>query len=176
VSNDKTKDAARQRMARTGESYTAARRAVIAEHARPVGEWRHNDDERRWELDFFYDEAAMRQVTVTYVTDEFIEKAASPERAALYVQERLGTVPPPLAAHLSRLYYLLVCRECGDPDQSLAMPFDSAAARGEWASGHTAATGHDRWFATETTGRLSTEDLAAMIAQSDTVLRGIVRP
>ena len=33
MTHDAVKQAARERMARTGESYTAARRAVIAEHA-----------------------------------------------------------------------------------------------------------------------------------------------
>lgn len=41
-------------------------------------------------------------------------------------------------------FYVLVCRQCGDGD--LSMPFESAAARGRWASEHTKGTGHDRWF------------------------------
>lgn len=40
--------------------------------------------------------------------------------------------------------YVLVCRLCGDGN--LVMPFESAAARGKWASGHTRGTGHDQWF------------------------------
>jgi hypothetical protein len=43
-----------------------------------------------------------------------------------------------------RIFYVLVCRECGDGD--LPMPFDSPVARGRWASEHTKGTGHDRWF------------------------------
>jgi hypothetical protein len=43
-------------------------------------------------------------------------------------------------------FYLLACRDCGDPERPLAMPFGSAAERGKWASEHTQATGHDRWW------------------------------
>lgn len=39
MSHDKIKDAARRRMTRTGESYTAARRAVIGEHRTPAPRW-----------------------------------------------------------------------------------------------------------------------------------------
>ena len=45
-----------------------------------------------------------------------------------------------------KVFYVLVCRECGDPDRPLPMPFESAEARGRWAAGHTRGTGHDRWF------------------------------
>ena len=41
-------------------------------------------------------------------------------------------------------WYVLVCRECGNG--GLPMPFESAEARGKWASDHTRATGHSRWF------------------------------
>ena len=44
------------------------------------------------------------------------------------------------------MFYLLACRQCGDPDRPLPIPFESPAARGKWASGHTAGTGHDRWI------------------------------
>jgi hypothetical protein len=44
------------------------------------------------------------------------------------------------------VFYLLVCRECGDGDDALVMPFESAEARGKWAAAHTRGTGHDRWF------------------------------
>lgn len=43
-------------------------------------------------------------------------------------------------------FYLLVCLECGDPDDQLIMPFDSPDARGKWATAHTRGTGHDRWW------------------------------
>jgi hypothetical protein len=43
-------------------------------------------------------------------------------------------------------FYVLACRDCGYPDRPLIMPFSSAAKRGKWASEHTKATGHDRWF------------------------------
>lgn len=45
---------------------------------------------------------------------------------------------------MSKTFYLLVCRECGNG--RLVMPFGSAAERGEWAAEHTRATGHDSWF------------------------------
>lgn len=44
------------------------------------------------------------------------------------------------------VFYLLVCRECGDPERPLPIPFESPAARGKWAAEHTQATGHDRWI------------------------------
>jgi hypothetical protein len=66
-------------------------------------------------------------------------------------------------------FYLLVCRECGNGD--LVMPFGSPAERGKWASGHTKGTGHDRWFVTETDRRLTSEEVAEMMARNDEVLR-----
>jgi hypothetical protein len=45
-----------------------------------------------------------------------------------------------------RVYYVLVCRDCGDGDDALPIPFESAAARGRWAAAHTQGTGHDRWL------------------------------
>jgi hypothetical protein len=44
------------------------------------------------------------------------------------------------------IFYVLVCRDCGDPDRLLPMPFSSPDERGRWASEHTRATGHARWF------------------------------
>ena len=44
------------------------------------------------------------------------------------------------------VFYVLVCRLCGDPAKPLPMPFESPAERGKWAAAHTAATGHDSWF------------------------------
>ena len=49
-----------------------------------------------------------------------------------------------MADTTTETFYLLVCRECGDGD--LVMPFGSPEERGKWASGHTKATGHDRWW------------------------------
>jgi hypothetical protein len=43
------------------------------------------------------------------------------------------------------VWYVLICREC-DPDLTAPMPFQSARERGQWASAHTLATGHERWF------------------------------
>jgi len=47
---------------------------------------------------------------------------------------------------MSETFYLLACLECGDPENPLPMPFGSPAERGKWASEHTRATGHDRWW------------------------------
>jgi hypothetical protein len=44
------------------------------------------------------------------------------------------------------VFYVVVCRQCGDPDHPLPMPFSSPAERGHWAAEHTKGTGHDRWF------------------------------
>jgi hypothetical protein len=45
---------------------------------------------------------------------------------------------------VTKIFYVLVCRLCGNGD--LPMPFESAEARGKWASAHTKGTGHDRWL------------------------------
>lgn len=75
-------------------------------------------------------------------------------------------------AETTETFYLLVCRECGSGD--LVMPFGSPAERGKWAAAHTRATGHDRWFVTESGGRLSSEQVAEMMARNDEVLQGHV--
>jgi hypothetical protein len=75
---------------------------------------------------------------------------------------------------MTRKFYLLVCRECGDGD--LAMPFGSEEERGRWAGGHTRGTGHDRWFVTESSGWLPGEQVAGMLARHDEVLRGLRAP
>jgi hypothetical protein len=57
-------------------------------------EWRHNDDESRWE--YGYDDLAyMRFVVGAWVTDECIERTI-PEMTAASLYRRLGSVPPPL--------------------------------------------------------------------------------
>ena len=43
-------------------------------------------------------------------------------------------------------FYMIACRECGDPERPLPMPFGSQAERGKWAAAHTRGTGHDRWL------------------------------
>lgn len=43
------------------------------------------------------------------------------------------------------VWYILICREC-DPELTTPMPFASASERGNWASTHTKATGHERWL------------------------------
>ena len=44
-----------------------------------------------------------------------------------------------------KVFYLLVCFECGDPERPLPILFGSAAERGKWAGEHARGTGHDRW-------------------------------
>jgi len=61
--------------------------------------------------------------------------------------------------------------ECGNGD--LVMPFDSPAERGKWAGAHTRGTGHDRWFVTESTRRLSPERVTEMLARHDETVRWI---
>jgi hypothetical protein len=51
------------------------------------------------------------------------------------------------------------------------MPFGSPAERGKWAAAHTRGTGHDRWFVTETDRRMTSEQVAEMMARHDEELR-----
>ena len=51
----------------------------------------------------------------------------------------------------AKVFYVLICRLCGDPDKPLPMPFESPAERGKWAAAHTAGTGHDSWFVIDQT-------------------------
>lgn len=83
-----------------------------------------------------------------------------------WVNETLAAM---LDGEPKRLFYLLICRECGDGD--LVMPFDSPAERGKWAAAHTAGTGHQRWFVTESAARLSREQVTEMLARHDGVPR-----
>lgn len=83
-----------------------------------------------------------------------------------WISETLAAMP---GGQPERVFYLLICRECGDGD--LVMPFGSAAERGKWAAGHTAGTGHGRWFVTESTACLSREQVSEMLARHDGVLR-----
>jgi hypothetical protein len=76
---------------------------------------------------------------------------------------------PPVVTETTKMFYLLVCRECGNGD--LVMPFGSPAERGKWAGAHTRGTGHDLWFVTESDRRLTSEQVAAMMARNDAVLR-----
>jgi hypothetical protein len=50
------------------------------------------------------------------------------------------------------MLYLLLCRECGDPERPLPIPFESPAERGKWAAEHTQATGHDSWVVLDQAG------------------------
>lgn len=49
-----------------------------------------------------------------------------------------------------KIFYLLVCLDCVDA-KPLPIPFGSARERGQWASAHTAGTGHDRWWVKDET-------------------------
>jgi hypothetical protein len=55
--------------------------------------WQHNDRERQWELRYGEHVGA-------FITDEFIERVDSPERHAVRLFNKIGSVPPPLAALL----------------------------------------------------------------------------
>lgn len=57
---------------------------------------------------------------------------------------------------------ILVCRVCGD---DLVHPFDSYAARGRWASLHTAGTGHRTWFVFD--GQPPLEQVAQLLVEHD---------
>lgn len=64
-----------------------------------VSEWRHNDDEARWELG--YDDIPRETfVLLAYVTDEMIERVAFPAVIARRLHERVGSAPPPLREYL----------------------------------------------------------------------------
>ena len=70
-----------------------------------------------------------------------------------------------------KVFYVLVCRLCGDPDNPLPMPFESPAERGKWAAGHTAATGHDRWFVLDQpAGSSGRAEIPALIREHDQVV------
>lgn len=43
-------------------------------------------------------------------------------------------------------FYVLICRDCGDGDAAIPMPFETPEARGEWAAAHTKGTGHERFL------------------------------
>jgi hypothetical protein len=73
-----------------------------------------------------------------------LKAADLPALAARYGFERTQ-------AASGKVFYVLICRECGDPDKPLPMPFESPAERGKWAAAHTAATGHDSWFVIDQT-------------------------
>jgi hypothetical protein len=68
-------------------------------------------------------------------------------------------------------FYVIVCRLCGDPDRPLPMPFNSPAERGKWAAGHTAGTGHDRWFVLDQpAGSSGPAEIPAVIREHDQVV------
>jgi len=81
---------------------------------------------------------------------------------------------PPVVTGTTQTFYLLICRECGNGD--LAMPFGTPDERGKWAGAHTRGTGHDRWFVTEVDRRLTSQEVAGMLARHDEVLRALRRP
>ena len=59
------------------------------------------------------------------------------------------------------MFYLLACRDCGDPERPLPMPFESPADRGKWATAHTTATGHERWIVKDEAGPETWEEALA---------------
>ena len=75
--------------------------------------------------------------------DEAVERFAAGQRNR---PDRGEPIAGQGAAPAGKVFYVLVCRLCGDPKRPLPMPFESPAERGRWAAAHTAATGHDSWF------------------------------
>lgn len=66
-----------------------------------MAEWRHDDDESRWEYGYCDDVAGTEHwVWSAYVTDEMIDRVALPAQLAARIFNKLGSVPPPLAEYL----------------------------------------------------------------------------
>ena len=62
-----------------------------------------NDEDARWELRATWrDEPRQRTETrvIAWVTDEMMTRVANPVMLAVRLHNSIGTVPPPLAAHL----------------------------------------------------------------------------
>ena len=53
--------------------------------------------------------------------------------------------------------YVLVCRSCAEVDP-VAIPFETAEARGKWATAHRGAVGHNRWYVKDYTPGSPQED------------------
>jgi hypothetical protein len=67
------------------------------------GQWEHNDGDSQWELIAYrWDASGFRRTRIVgaWITDEFIDRVANPERAAARLSSKLGSVPPPLEALL----------------------------------------------------------------------------
>jgi hypothetical protein len=62
---------------------------------------------------------------------------------------------------------VIVCRDCSSADHPLPVPFRSYEERNLWAVGHTARTGHQRFFAMD--GHPGPSEVAREIAIADTV-------
>jgi hypothetical protein len=56
------------------------------------------------------------------------------------------------------MFYVIRCLVCDEAaGQPLDMPFGSARERGQWATAHTKATGHERWLVVDVPGYRSPE-------------------
>jgi hypothetical protein len=67
------------------------------------GQWEHNGSESRWEPVAYHEDVPREttdRIIGAWITDEFIERVANPERAAARLSSKLGSVPPPLEALL----------------------------------------------------------------------------
>jgi hypothetical protein len=64
-----------------------------------VNEWRHNDEEARWEFGY-YDLPRETFVWCAWVTDEELDRVAFPAALAVKLWRSVGSVPPPLQEHL----------------------------------------------------------------------------
>lgn len=86
------------------------------------------------------------------------DEAAQAQEAARFPPDACICRPPSHSGHYSycplnafgletpQTWYILACRQCGNPGRPLPVPFTSPAERGRWAAGHTRATGHDQWI------------------------------
>lgn len=76
----------------------------------------------------------------------FAIAAGGPITVRLVTGEPARAARPAVSEDTRRVFFLLNCLECDGQSRPLAIPFESAAARGKWASEHTRGTGHNRWI------------------------------
>jgi hypothetical protein len=67
------------------------------------GRWERDDGEARWELVAYREDVprmTTERIVGAWVTDEHIDRVASPQMLAVHLFNKLGSVPPPLEEHL----------------------------------------------------------------------------
>ncbi|HEX5812405.1 MAG TPA: hypothetical protein VFY38_09905 [Pseudonocardia sp.] len=95
-----------------------------------------------------------------------------PRSAAALIDARFPQVERSVAEVGERC--VIVCRSCSSATNPLMIPFRSYRERALWATGHTARTGHDRWFCLD--GFPTIAEAVQEIAISDTVEKWIAEP